>query len=58
MNENKEGYWEHVYGVSTPGGSPVWKCPFCGKDEHVMGIEVRRYRHNVCKNCGAKLEYD
>ena len=39
----------------TPGGDPVWCCPVCGGDKHVMGIETSYHEHYECKDCGAKM---
>lgn len=52
------GKWEHVSGYVTPGGDPVYGCPFCKdkKSHHVNGIE----NHNewgFCPCCGAELKY-
>ena len=46
------GQWEEVHGYVTPGGDPVWKCPHCGQDEHVYGIESPGQRRVLCKVCG------
>lgn len=46
------GQWEKVHGYVTPGGDPVWKCPHCGQDMHVYGVESLRERRVLCKVCG------
>ncbi|MBQ2641390.1 MAG: hypothetical protein IJG15_05270 [Lachnospiraceae bacterium] len=53
-----QGAWKKVSGYYTPGGDPVYECPFCGEDEsrHVNGIECHHHR-DYCPCCGAKLEY-
>lgn len=40
----------------TPGGDPVWICPVCGGDRHVMGIETLDNEHYRCRDCGAILK--
>lgn len=54
----KQGVWEHVHGVFTPGGDPMFRCPFChGRySEHVSGIESHKV-WNYCPVCGVKLTY-
>ena len=56
--EVKYGQWENVLGVLTPGGDPLYRCPFCKsrESEHLNGIECRTV-FNYCPKCGAKLEY-
>lgn len=49
--------WQEVKGVFTPGGDPCWRCPNCGGDQHVMGIETSYNHHNECKECKTKLIY-
>ena len=55
---SKIGNWEIVYGVCTPGGDPLYRCPFCmsKESEHVNGIENHHHR-DFCPSCGAKLSY-
>ena len=56
--EIKTGYWETVSGVLTPGGDPLYRCPFCKsrESEHLNGIEFPEYKEE-CPSCGAKLKY-
>ena len=49
--------WEKVHGVITPGGDPAWKCPICGKGEHIYGVEHENNKLDSCPNCGASLTY-
>ena len=58
MNEDKEGKWEIVHGVLTPGGDPLYICPFCHSNDsmHINGIESP-YELDTCPRCGAKLSY-
>lgn len=49
--------WKRVVGVFTPGGDPCWRCPNCGGDEHVCGIESLYAEHHECKECRTKLIY-
>ena len=51
------GKWEIIKGVLTPGGDPVYVCPFCHSEEseHLGGIENPR-RWYYCPVCGASLE--
>ena len=58
MEDKKYGYWLILHGVMTPGGDPVFYCSFCGKDEHVCGIETMYNKHDVCRNCGSYNLYD
>lgn len=46
------GEWQEVHGCVTLGGDPVWKCPHCGQDMHVYGVESPRERRVLCKVCG------
>lgn len=46
------GEWQKVQGYVTAGGDPVYKCPHCGQDEHVYGIEHPSGKHKVCEYCG------
>lgn len=49
--------WQKVHGYVTPGGDPVWKCGYCGGDEHVYGIETLRNRQRICHECGRPQMY-
>lgn len=56
MNEENL-VWEKIHGVFTGGGDPAWKCPICGKGEHVYGIEhIYEWTHK-CKDCGTEKIY-
>lgn len=50
MATKTEGIWEKVFGFSTAGGDPLYRCPNCGS-EHVYGIEHPK-KHNFCLECG------
>lgn len=56
--ETKRGEWVKVHGYCTPGGAPVWRCPFCKskESEHVSGIEINHSWH-YCPECGARLKH-
>lgn len=41
----------------TPGGDPVWKCPYCGNGLHIYGVENWNHPEEKCKDCGRKLKY-
>lgn len=49
--------WQKVIGVCTPGGDPCFRCPNCGGDEHVCGIEHEYNYHHECKKCKTYLLY-
>lgn len=49
--------WKSCPCQITPGGDPAWRCPKCGGDLHVMGIETRYRKHNICAACGCFLLY-
>jgi len=55
--EARFGVWQRVTGYATPGGDPVWKCPVCGFNEHVYGIEHPSERRVFCKHCGTFNNY-
>lgn len=46
------GEWQEVHGYVTAGGDPVWKCPHCGQDMHVYGVEHLSQRRVLCQVCG------
>jgi len=46
------GEWQRVRGYMTAGGDSVYKCPHCGGDMHVYGIEHERERRVICDQCG------
>ena len=52
----KNGKWEVVHGVLTPGGDPLLRCSICKsrESEHLCGIECRTVWH-YCPSCGAKM---
>ena len=50
-------FWEEEKGdYLTPGGDPAWKCPKCGKGEHVYGVESPG-KKEFCPDCKARLFY-
>lgn len=49
--------WQKVEGLFTPGGDPCWRCPSCGGDKHIYGIESLDMGHHECKECKTKLVY-
>ena len=51
-SEVQVGQWQKVSGYVTAGGDPVYKCPRCGFDEHVYGIEHPSERRIMCSMCG------
>ena len=52
-----KGVWQKAYGYMTPGGDPVWRCPNCGKSEHVYGIETVQNHKTFCENCKQQNRY-
>jgi len=58
MSKEKFGMWGKT-GYCSPGGDPVWRCPFCKSEEsvHVYGIETQKYRMEECPVCHARLYY-
>ena len=57
MDEKKENKWIHdeMNHWFTPGGDPVYICPFCGLGRHVYGIEHRTPLYE-CPDCGRVME--
>ena len=43
--------WKQVPAGMTPGGTPLYICPKCGKSEHLHGVEFPT-RKVICEECG------
>lgn len=39
----------------TPGGDPVWICPYCGGGRHVYGVENTNEPMKECSDCGMAI---
>lgn len=56
IKQSRQGEWETVHGVLTPGGDPLKRCSICRsrESEHLDGIE---YPSNwkFCPICGADM---
>ena len=56
INKPNFGEWERVYGLVTPGGTPVFRCPMCHKSDHLHGAEYPK-RKMYCESCGSITYY-
>lgn len=54
----RRGVWEKLNGFLTPGGDPLYQCPYCHseKSRHLNGVESRK-DWAFCPACGAELIY-